>query len=159
MFVETPFEEIMTGYLVNILLFLHRLNVQVFSCLNVLCVDIFINLFFLMMEERKLERRRLMFRAAAIQQENGFSKSAALLMAHGIERLIDRMHVGEVNFCYTKEDGQVRRARGTLTGYEHVFKKPYAPRPENTFVVYYDLDKCGWRTFRAANFLRLEGDV
>lgn len=99
-----------------------------------------------------------MYRAAAIQLENGFSKSAALLMAHGIERLIEGMHRGEVAFSYTKEDGSVRRARGTLADYEYCFKRPYVPRPENTFVVYFDLDKQAWRTFRAANFLKIEAD-
>ncbi|MBP1613629.1 MAG: hypothetical protein H6Q13_1077, partial [Bacteroidetes bacterium] len=125
---------------------------------QVIIVDSQKTIFFEVMEERRIERRRLMYRAAAIQQENGFSKSAALLMAHGIERLIEGMHRGEVTFSYTKEDGSVRKARGTLTDYEYCFKRPYVPRPENTFVVYFDLEKRGWRTFRAANFLRIEAD-
>ena len=32
----------------------------------------------------------------------------------------------------------------------------YMPRPENTFVVYYDLEAKGWRTFHAENFLCVE---
>ena len=58
--------------------------------------------------------------------------------------------------CYTKQDGTVRHAVGTLTGYQHSFHRPYMPRPENTFVVYYDLEAKGWRTFHAENFLCVE---
>ena len=49
-----------------------------------------------------------------------------------------------------------RAAVGTLTGYQHSFHRPYMPRPENTFVVYYDLEAKGWRTFHAENFLCVE---
>jgi hypothetical protein len=41
-------------------------------------------------------------------------------------------------------------------GYEHSFRRPYTPKPENTFVVYYDIDAKGWRTFHAENFLDIE---
>ncbi|CAG9918082.1 hypothetical protein BOVAC16_2658 [Bacteroides ovatus] len=32
------------------------------------------------------------------------------------------------------------------------------PKPENTFVVYYDIEAKGWRTFHAENFLDIETD-
>jgi len=43
------------------------------------------------------------------------------------------MHHGNVCFRYTKQDGTIRRATGTLIGYEHSFRRPYTPKPENTF--------------------------
>ena len=58
--------------------------------------------------------------------------------------------------CIRDRDGTIRRATGTLIGYEHSFRRPYTPKPENTFVVYYDIDAKGWRTFHAENFLDIE---
>ena len=91
-----------------------------------------------MKKQHSLPRVRLMRRAAVIRRNN------------------DKMHRENVKFCYTKQDGTVRHAVGTLTGYQHSFHRPYMPRPENTFVVYYDLEAKGWRTFHAENFLCVE---
>jgi len=66
------------------------------------------------------------------------------------------MHRGGAPFRTPKQDGSVRHAIGTLTGYEHCFHQPYIPRPENTFVVYYDIEAKGWRTFHAENFLDID---
>ena len=97
-----------------------------------------------------------MKRAAVIRQNNGMDKREALVVAHQIDVLIRKMYLASVSFYYTKQDGSIRHAVGTLTGYEHCFHRPYTPRPENTFVVYYDLEAKGWRTFHAENFLRAE---
>lgn len=102
------------------------------------------------------QRVRLMKQAAVIRQNNGMSRHDALVTAHRIGALIRQMHHDTVRFCYTKQDGTVRHASGTLTGYEHSFHRPYTPRPENTFVVYYDTEAKGWRTFHAENFLCIE---
>ena len=40
-------------------------------------------------------------------------------------------------------------AGGTLTGYEQIFHRPWHATAEATFVVYYDLEAKGWRTFHA----------
>ena len=93
-----------------------------------------------------------MKRAAVIRQNNGMDKREALVVAHQIDVLIRKMYLASVSFYYTKQDGSIRHAVGTLTGYEHCFHRPYTPRPENTFVVYYDLEAKGWRTFHAENF-------
>lgn len=103
-----------------------------------------------------LQRIRLMKQAAVIRQSNGMSRHDALVTAHRIGKLIRQMHHGNVCFRYTKQDGTIRRATGTLIGYEHSFRRPYTPKPENTFVVYYDIDAKGWRTFHAENFLDIE---
>lgn len=109
-------------------------------------------------EEHSFQRVRLMKQAAAIRQNNGMNRHDALVTAHRIGALIRQMHHGNVRFHYTKQDGSVRHAIGTLTGYEHSFHQPYIPRPENTFVVYYDIEAKGWRTFHAENFLDIDAE-
>ena len=100
-----------------------------------------------MKKQHSLPRVRLMRRAAVIRRNNDMNRRDALIIAHRIGGLIRKMHRENVKFCYTKQDGTVRHAVGTLTGYQHSFHRPYMPRPENTFVVYYDLEAKGWRTF------------
>ena len=107
-------------------------------------------------KNHSLQRIRLMKQAAVIRQSNSMSRHDALVTAHRIGKLIRQMHHGNVCFRYTKQDGTIRRATDTLIGYEHSFRRPYTPKPENTFVVYYDIDVKGWRTFHAENFLDIE---
>ena len=109
-----------------------------------------------MKKQHSLPRVRLMRRAAVIRRNNDMNRRDALIIAHRIGGLIRKMHRENVKFCYTKQDGTVRHAVGTLTGYQHSFHRPYMPRPENTFVVYYDLEATGWRTCHAENFLCVE---
>lgn len=110
-------------------------------------------------KKNSARRVRLMKQAAVIRLYNGMNRRDSLVMAHQIEALVRKMHQENVRFCYTKQDGTVRHAIGTLTGYEHSFHQPYAPRPENTFIVYYDLEAKGWRTFHAENFLQVEEEA
>ena len=104
-------------------------------------------------KNHSFQRVQLMKQAAVIRQNNGMNRHDALVTAHRIGALIRQMHHGNVCFRYTKQDGTIRHATGTLTGYEHSFHRPYLPKPENTFVVYYDIEAKGWRTFHAENFL------
>ena len=76
-----------------------------------------------------------------------------------IETLKEKLHEGEVNFEYTKKDGTIRKARGTLDmgmipESQHPVFRPTAP--DN--VRYWDLDAQGWRSFRPENFLRIVED-
>lgn len=100
-----------------------------------------------MKKQHSLPRVRLMRRAAVIRRNNDMNRRDALIIAHRIGGLIRKMHRENVKFCYTKQDGTVRHAVGTLTGYQHSFHRPYMPRPENTFVVYYDLEAKGGARF------------
>ena len=59
-----------------------------------------------------------------------WDKREALVVAHQIDVLIRKMYLASVSFYYTKQDGSIRHAVGTLTGYEHCFHRPYTPRPE-----------------------------
>ena len=82
-------------------------------------------------KNHSLRRIRLMKRAAVIRQNNGMDKREALVVAHQIDVLIRKMYLASVSFYYTKQDGSIRHAVGTLTGYEHCFHRPYTPRPES----------------------------
>ena len=79
-------------------------------------------------KNHSLQRIRLMKQAAVIRQSNGMSRHDALVTAHRIGKLIRQMHHGNVCFRYTKQDGTIRRATGTLIGYEHSFRRPYTPK-------------------------------
>lgn len=64
-----------------------------------------------------------------------------------------RLRHGIVAFKFTKVDGTIREAHGTL-------KKSLLPptlgtgkKPAAGIVVYYDTDKNSWRSFRAENLL------
>ena len=77
-------------------------------------------------KNHSLRRIRLMKRAAVIRQNNGMDKREALVVAHQIDVLIRKMYLANVSFYYTKQDGSIRHAVGTLTGYEHCFHRPNA---------------------------------
>lgn len=81
-------------------------------------------------KNHSFQRVQLMKQAAVIRQNNGMNRHDALVTAHRIGALIRQMHHGNVCFRYTKQDGTIRHATGTLTGYEHSFHRPYLPKPE-----------------------------
>ncbi|MCC8187379.1 MAG: SH3 beta-barrel fold-containing protein [Bacteroides sp.] len=93
----------------------------------------------------------MIYRALSLRREYALPLQVALRQAHLAEQLLTALRQGEVCFGYIKQDGTVRHARGTLTGYRYSFRKPYQPRPDNLFIVYYDLDCGGWRTCRVVS--------
>jgi len=66
------------------------------------------------------------------------------------------LHKGKVKFSYTKKDGTVREALGTLDnkiyGEENEPKGTGYTVPEYN-IRYFDLEKEGWRSFNADNLL------
>ncbi len=66
------------------------------------------------------------------------------------------LHSGIVEFKYTKKNGEVRDARGTLSidvmGKENEPKGGGKEYPENV-VRYYDLNSEGWRSFVFENLI------
>ena len=55
-----------------------------------------------------------------------------------------------------RRNNDMNRRDALIIAHRISFHRPYMPRPENTFVVYYDLEAKGWRTFHAENFLCVE---
>ena len=59
-----------------------------------------------------------------------------------------------VTFKFKKRNGEIRIAHGTLHPDYLPKLKGGAPRPEHQ-MVYYDLDKEGWRSFRSYSFIKI----
>ncbi len=98
-----------------------------------------------------ITEKHVIYRALSLRREYALPLQLALRQAHLAEQLLTALRRGEVCFGYVKQDGTTRHARGTLTGYRYSFRRPYQPRPENLFMVYYDLDCQGWRTCRVVS--------
>ena len=59
-----------------------------------------------------------------------------------------------VTFKFKKRNGEIRTAHGTLHPDYLPKLRGGAPRPEHQ-MVYYDLDKEGWRSFRSFKFIKI----
>ena len=59
-----------------------------------------------------------------------------------------------VTFKFKKRNGEIRTAHGTLYPDYLPKLRGGAPRPEHQ-MVYYDLDKEGWRSFRSYSFIKI----
>jgi len=59
-----------------------------------------------------------------------------------------------ITFKFKKKNGEIRTAHGTLHPSYLPKLKGGAPRPEHQ-MVYYDLDKEGWRSFRSFTFIKI----
>jgi len=69
-----------------------------------------------------------------------------------IEKLERDMQTRVITFSFIGQDGEERTVKGTLKPYEKTFGKPYVPNRNNRFLLYYDVDACGWRTFQISGF-------
>lgn len=71
-----------------------------------------------------------------------------------LNTLLETMKTGIADFTYTKTDGSVRPARGTLSNlYIPEDKLPAGTMEYSDNVVrYYDIDSDGWRAFRKDSF-------
>ena len=115
------------------------------------------------------ERQRLLCRwamelAALLQSEHDMDKKTAMELAHLNRELITRLGEGRVWFVYRKEDGTEREACGTLCpGISTEFdnyelkdsKKKQDKWPTEQFV-YWDLEKQGFRTFKASRLIKIK---
>ena len=97
--------------------------------------------------------------------EQGLKRSEAFRKAHLTRRLLGMLGEGEVTFCYMKENGEERQARGTLChgisdDFDHYV---YKDEDADTFThvrrrggyVYFDLDRRAFRSFAAKNLVRI----
>ena len=103
----------------------------------------------------------VMERANRMVAEYGLEQSDACRKAHLAKRIVELMGSGVVAFQYRKLNGQLRQARGTLCRecspeYDEALRRMAERNPENETrtqenpldtVTYWDMDKCGWRTF------------
>ncbi len=73
--------------------------------------------------------------------------------------LKEKLQNGIVHFTYKKKDGTMRTAKGTtmldLIPEENHPKGGVSNKPEG-YVYYWDLDREGWRSFKNANFVKVD---
>ena len=90
----------------------------------------------------------------AVTESTGF--------ANEIDELVEELHKRIVRFSYTKTDGSVREAIGTLKpGVLNMLSTSSKSKPRNQgnrgCVVYFDLDREDWRCFCPENFITIHG--
>ena len=124
------------------------------------------------MEEMKIknQRRELTCRLANfLVNKRGFDRSKAFKCAHAIYRLTNELAKGLLEFNYMKDDGTLRHARGTLCDGVSVrfdeWKRKQAEKPKDKkaesknkpreIITYWDLDKEGFRSFRADRLIEV----
>ena len=112
-----------------------------------------------MSEEQRELNRWVMELANYLMAEKGIDDKTALRKAHLTRNLLRALGEGKVTFSYRKQDGSLRTAHGTLR--HGIFREfdeyRYASdEAEDTasewpysHFVYWDLDRQGFRSFRA----------
>ena len=112
-----------------------------------------------MSEEQRELNRWVMELANYLMAEKGIDDKTALRKAHLTRNLLRALGEGKVTFSYRKQDGSLRTAHGTL---RHGICKEFdeyryasdeaedtaSEWPDSHFV-YWDLDRQGFRSFRA----------
>ena len=83
----------------------------------------------------------------------GFTLSEALTLAWRNIKLRKGMAKGVVKFAFSKVDGTIRQAWGTLEESRIPATAGSDRRRNDTVQVYYDLEKNGWRCFKKTNLL------
>ena len=127
------------------------------------------------MEEMKIKNQRrelTCWLANFLVNKRGFDRSKAFKCAHAIYRLTNELAKGLLEFSYMKDDGTLRHARGTLCdGVSDRFdewKRKQAEKPKDKkaesknkpreIITYWDLDKEGFRSFRADRLIEVISD-
>ena len=125
------------------------------------------------MEEMKIKNQRrelTCWLANFLVNKRGFDRSKAFKCAHAIHRLTNELAKGLLEFSYMKDDGTLRHARGTLCdGVSDRFdewKRKQAEKPKDKkakaktkpreIITYWDLDKEGFRSFRADRLMEFK---
>lgn len=109
-----------------------------------------------MATEKRNELSGLMKKAWQLVKVYGFTMAEAMRQSWALLKLKKAMHKGVVKFLYTKLDGTVRTAWGTLKADLIPQTAGNDNRKKNDSVfVYYDNEKSAFRCFKVANFLRM----
>lgn len=117
-----------------------------------------------MPERQRLLNSWVMELGHYLMSEHFLDKKTAMELAHLNRELITRLGEGRVWFVYRKEDGTEREACGTLCpGISTEFdsyelkdsKKKQDKWPTEQFV-YWDLEKQGFRTFKASRLIKIK---
>lgn len=95
---------------------------------------------------------------------NGMPRDKAFKRAHTVQQCWKALCKGKVKMLFYKEDGSLREAIGTLChgisekydNYEFKEKPGKEKKTDYDLVLYWDLEKEAFRTFRASRFVGYE---
>lgn len=108
-----------------------------------------------MATEKRIQLSELMKKSWQLVKMYGFTMAEAMKQMWAIMKLKSAMKRGIVKFLYTKLDGTVRTAWGTLKS-DLIPASAGTDRKKNdTVMVYFDQEKESYRCFKIANFLRI----
>ena len=100
--------------------------------------------------------REIMCKAWQLVKVYGFTMAEAMRQSWAVYKLKVAMRNGIVKFLYTKLDGTVRTAWGTLK--EDLIPQTTGTdnrKKNETVQVYYDTEKAAFRCFKVANFVKI----
>lgn len=100
--------------------------------------------------------REIMRKAWQLVKVYGFTMSEAMRQSWAVYKLKVAMRSGIVKFLYTKLDGTVRTAWGTLK--EDLIPQTNGTdnrKKNETVQVYYDTEKCAYRCFKKCNLIKI----
>lgn len=104
---------------------------------------------------KKFNLRELMQKAWMLVKNYGFTMADAMHQMWQVMKLKKRMSKGVVKFMYTKLDGSVRTAWGTLCESMMPTTEGTGRKQNDTVTTYWDCEKQAFRCFKTANFLRI----
>ena len=99
-----------------------------------------------------MNRKELMTIANAIHTHSDSNLKQSLTIAHRVYKLKKQLRKGKHSFSFIKKDGSVRLANGTLADVPPI-KGTSTAKVRHDVIAYYDLDKKGWRSFKAETLL------
>ena len=108
-----------------------------------------------MTTESKNRMREIMNLAWQFVKRNGFDLSQALKTAWANVKLHAALKKGIVKFYFTKVDGSLREAHGTLKASLLPETKGTGRQPSDTVQVYYDTEKQEYRCYKKANLVKM----
>ncbi len=108
-----------------------------------------------MSSERKSTLASIMRLAWQFVKRNGFTMAEALKCAWANIKLKNAMTGRIVKFYFTKVDGSIREAYGTLKESLLPTTQGSGRKTNDTLQTYFDTEKQEWRCYKKANLLRM----
>ena len=108
-----------------------------------------------MATEFKNKMRDLMKRAWMLVKVYGFTMAEAMKQAWLVLKLKAALKNGIVKFMYTKLNGEVRTAWGTLKDGLIPETKGTERKKNESLIIYYDSEKQAYRSFKVANLVKI----
>lgn len=99
--------------------------------------------------------QKIMRQAWQMVKKNGYTMAEALRVAWLNFKLRIKMMAGIVKFYFTKVDGTIREAYGTLKTSLLPATKGAERKPNPMVQVYYDTEKSEYRCYKVANLARI----